>query len=865
MADPTKRLNYFDHQFLREKDFNDEQGYHVQNQRDHARLLHTPGIAEGLTIPDPPAGATAVTVNAGVAFDDQGRRIVLADNYPLELADLPADETVYVTIAYAEVQTDPTDETGITGNTRWTEAPLIETAASAPANPNEKLVLARIERSGTAIGTVDRSERRTAGVKGGDLDVRTLTLTSESIAPSGWVQTKLGESGRADVGGTLRVTGDLIVSGSIQGDIAVNTVETGDLVDNAVTSAKLAEADGSSGQDANTGSGVKTGHIQDGAVTNAKLANNAVNAAKIVDGSVGTAELTDGAVTLQKLAPAVRPIVSIDGVSNPGGNVDLIQTGAITITPDDTNNRITLGENHSARTDNPHNTTAAQVGALPSAGGAVSGALRVNGNLGVNTSAVHRLQVSAGDEPDNQTYGVVVSASTGASATVTTACSANASNNDGSGPVYGFDLSAYGSGSGAKFGVTSSVSGEGGKYAGQFLANTSTTTSGAQTQALYAYASSAGTGNTYGLQCYAGGNGTGPKYGLIASVSGEGTKYAGQFNASTTSDTSSAHTEALYAYASNAGTGTTYGARVYSTASSSSNNSVTRGLYVYASNAGTSTTYGMYCAALGAGTGVKYGLYSSVSGGGTTQYAGYFNGNVHVSGNLSASGSKPFLIDHPGDPRNQTLRHSAVESPEELCMYRGKAALNAQGSATVTMPAYFAALTKEEEATVALTAIGKKPFLTSYEWNKKFTAFTVHGEPGAEVSYIVLANRDDPAIHLLRRPVEEKKGKAEKGKFIFPEAYGEPPEKGIAPPSVEAARAEAPPGPSEKELRQLEADVTKQEKALEQERERMEREHKEQEQLHKRMLEEHERHEQRRRQKEAAFLAGEPKPGGSKP
>lgn len=38
-----------------------------------------------------------------------------------------------------------------------------------------------------------------------------------------------------------------------------------------VTSVKLKEADGTSGQDTNSGSGVKTGHIQDGAVTAAKL------------------------------------------------------------------------------------------------------------------------------------------------------------------------------------------------------------------------------------------------------------------------------------------------------------------------------------------------------------------------------------------------------------------------------------------------------------------------------------------------------------------------------------------------------------------------------------------------------------------
>ena len=40
MADDVKRLNYFDKQFLHEQDFNDEQAYHVQHQRDTKHFAH---------------------------------------------------------------------------------------------------------------------------------------------------------------------------------------------------------------------------------------------------------------------------------------------------------------------------------------------------------------------------------------------------------------------------------------------------------------------------------------------------------------------------------------------------------------------------------------------------------------------------------------------------------------------------------------------------------------------------------------------------------------------------------------------------------------------------------------------------------
>ncbi|MDJ0597580.1 MAG: hypothetical protein QNJ37_01870 [Crocosphaera sp.] len=191
-----------------------------------------------------------------------------------------------------------------------------------------------------------------------------------------------------------------------------------------------------------------------------------------------------------------------------------------------------------------------------------------------------------------------------------------------------------------------------------------------------------------------------------------------------------------------------------------------------------SRVYGLRAYAYGVGSGYRYGVHATAyrhSGDKGTCYAGYFTGDVNINGRLS-KGAGSFLIDHPLDPLNKTLRHSFVESPENLCLYRGKIKLDSQGRATVEMPAYFPALTKEDEATVNLTAIGTQPFLLSFQWNQEHTAFTIFGSPDAEAAYLVLADRDDPVIHQLRQPVEQEKGNGnfEKEQLLYPQAYGYP-------------------------------------------------------------------------------------------
>ncbi|HEY9026499.1 MAG TPA: tail fiber domain-containing protein [Burkholderiaceae bacterium] len=333
MTDPIKRLHYFDGQFLREPDFTDEQTYHLGLERDHARLLHTPGIAQGLDVPMPPAGSTAVTVHAGVAYDDQGRRIVLADDSVVELAGIPDGGTAFITIAYAEAQTDPTTETGTSGNRRWTEAPVLLASTSSPIDPNLTLLVATVGRTGNVVTSVSNANRLTAGSRGGDLTVSSLTLSAANVATTGWVRTSLASSGVATLGGSLLVSGS-VTANQLSGSLAPNMVATAAMADGAVTNPKLANAS----VDANklapnsvdstkiVDGGVGTNEIANGAVSLVKLAANSVDASKIVDGSVGTSELANGAVTAAKLQQdnlVIPGRVGIGLPDNPGYRFDV--------------------------------------------------------------------------------------------------------------------------------------------------------------------------------------------------------------------------------------------------------------------------------------------------------------------------------------------------------------------------------------------------------------------------------------------------------------------------------------------------------------------------------------------------------------
>lgn len=230
-----------------------------------------------------------------------------------------------------------------------------------------------------------------------------------------------------------------------------------------------------------------------------------------------------------------------------------------------------------------------------------------------------------------------------------------------------------------------------------------------------------------------------------------------------------------------AGTGTAAGVHG-ETSSTSANASGVTGVVLSTSAGGSSSgVRGINNSTTGSGIGVYgyqagsgWGVYGSV--GNALGYAGYFSGRVNVTGALS-KGSGTFKIDHPLDPTNKYLYHSFVESPDMKNIYDGVVVLDANGQAEITLPEWFGALNKDYR--YQLTCIGgfAQVYISKEVANNRFSI--AGGTPGLKVSWQLTGIRKDPYAEKNRVQVEENKPENERGKYLYPEAYGLPKSMGV--------------------------------------------------------------------------------------
>lgn len=129
--DSIARVRYFNQQFLRAKDFDDEQSYHLKMRRRHNIAHHIWGIVNGLQITKEPDG---IFVQPGIAIDGYGREIVLKNRVQISETEFSRvnSDAIDVWITYSRKGFDSGREKARICNSssdqeynRWNESPKI--------------------------------------------------------------------------------------------------------------------------------------------------------------------------------------------------------------------------------------------------------------------------------------------------------------------------------------------------------------------------------------------------------------------------------------------------------------------------------------------------------------------------------------------------------------------------------------------------------------------------------------------------------------------------------------------------------------------------------------------------------------------
>lgn len=156
--------------------------------------------------------------------------------------------------------------------------------------------------------------------------------------------------------------------------------------------------------------------------------------------------------------------------------------------------------------------------------------------------------------------------------------------------------------------------------------------------------------------------------------------------------------------------------------------------------------------------------------------AGYFQGDVFITGSLTG-GSLTQKMDHPLDPANKYLSHSAVESEDMMNIYNGIVVLDSNGEGVVQMPNWFSTLNRDFR--YQLTCIGgfAPVYIAEELANNEFKIGG--GRAGMKISWQITGIRQDAWANAHRIPVEEQKNDRERGFYMHPELYGQPEEKQI--------------------------------------------------------------------------------------
>jgi hypothetical protein len=358
-----KRNLYFYGKLMSVRDFKLEQDYMNGKRRLVNRFVYGPGIIRGfgeLSLKNTGGNIEIEFTKGGVAFDCCGNEIVVPDGKvrPVYLgaekltAMMLTGGQYYLYLAYSEIDAEP-----------------VPTAANA-SSCDEKCCNSRKEEDFVVIASENPPDSNTIDCSEIPADYHTEEELREWIDQQ--IKSLLSCEDRRVFLAAIIKNKSISNEDSDFVDI-VETLKYRSIVYNNQLLSDLLRCHISTDNPHNLGLEVEEEKVE---FSNGIITINKADAITL-DADKDNHEITIGESHSARTdnphnvtAGQVEALESVDGVTrDDGGNVDLAPDNSITITPDTGNHRITIGETHSARTDNPHGVTAAQVGALVSVDG----------------------------------------------------------------------------------------------------------------------------------------------------------------------------------------------------------------------------------------------------------------------------------------------------------------------------------------------------------------------------------------------------------------------------------------------------------------------------------------------------------------
>ena len=169
-----QRINFFKGLFMKTKDWQKEQEYHMEKQRFHNKYLHTPGVVlqclGGLRVSVSDTGDKLI-VPPGYAIDGEGRDIYLPEQKEIIIPNLQSfnpPTTIYISIRYTENLQDRRDETEnpmYAGHAYVAEDTIIEITLEKPDNHHHiELGRVRLSENVSRIHNPDSTEDTGTGI-----------------------------------------------------------------------------------------------------------------------------------------------------------------------------------------------------------------------------------------------------------------------------------------------------------------------------------------------------------------------------------------------------------------------------------------------------------------------------------------------------------------------------------------------------------------------------------------------------------------------------------------------------------------------------------------------------------------------------